>query len=31
MQNNYKQRVFCELFFHFPLMKVEGSIDTLGL
>ena len=26
-----KKRVFCELFFHFPLMKVEGSTETLGL
>ena len=27
----YKKRVFCELFFHFSLMKVEGSTETLGL
>ena len=24
-------RLRCELFFHFPLMKVEGSTETLGL
>ena len=28
---HYKKRVFCELFFHFPLMKVEGSSETFGL
>ena len=26
-----KKRAFCELFFHFPLMKVVGSTETLGL
>ena len=28
---HYKKRVFCELFFHLPLKKVEGSTETLGL
>ena len=28
---HYKWRVFCELFVHFPLMKVVGSTETLGL
>ena len=28
---HYKKCVFCKLFFHFPLMKVEGSTETLGL